>query len=127
MCHDVRMNQSAPRYDHILNQGAEYRFRSIVRDETGALVNLTGYTVSMKARIGFADGAILLDLLSSTSPTFIETTSTGEINISIPASVTANYTPAEYVYTMKAWPTGSADNSDRVLEGVIDVRPQVTT
>lgn len=118
-------NQQAPRYDHVLNQGAEYRLRAIVRDENGDLVDLTGFVCEFRAATEYVGGDLLFDLISTTSPSFIDLTADGIVSVNVPASETANYVPAEYYYTMKLWPNGQSDNSDRVLEGIITVKPEV--
>lgn len=120
-------NQQAPRDDHVLNQGAEYRFRAIVKEGGGDVVDLSSYTCTFKARAERDSGNVLFDLSSLTSPTFITLGESGELNIDIPASTTAGYTPGEYYYDIHLWPTGSPDNKDRVLEGIIEVRAQVVT
>lgn len=120
-------NETAPRFDHVLNAGAEYELRVILKHEDGTPVDLSVYTASFKARLDFDSGTILFDLNSSTSPSFITMDDEGNLNVDIPASTTAAYVSGIYNFTINVWPTANTDNVRRALEGVIEVRPQVET
>ena len=126
MCYDLHMNNgAAKRFDHIINIGEEYELRTLITDD--GVLDLTGYTASFKARAEFDSGTVLFDLLSSTSPTYITMDDAGNLNVDIPASDTSAYTAGSYKFTINIWPTASPDNVRRVLEGEIEVRPQVVT
>lgn len=119
-------NAAAPRYDHVLNAGAEYELRALV-SEDGTPIDLTTYSASFKARADYDEGVVLFDLNSDTSPTYITMDSDGNLNVDLPASLTTAYASGAYKYTINVWPTANVDNVRRVLEGEIEVRPQVDT
>jgi hypothetical protein len=81
--------------------------------------NLTGFTAKSQMRKSYY----------STNPTAqftitIKTPTSGILNISLPSANTANIAAGRYVYDVAI--KDSANTVTRVLEGIVNVLPQVT-
>lgn len=102
-----------------LEQGASFNTSITLDDVSGEAFNLVSYTASSQMRKSYYS--------SNASATFTVTTgndpSLGVITMSLDAANTANIYPGRYVYDVYVT-SGTA--RVRVLEGIINVTPQVT-
>ena len=107
----------------IIDQGATFTSDITVKDNNGNAFNLTGYTAEAKMAKGYA---------STRTRTTITTTisgdpTTGIVALSLtPVQTAALDAPERYVYDVEITQTSSGAVT-RVIEGIITVRPNVTT
>ena len=107
----------------IVDQGASFSSDITVKDANGNAFNLTGYTAEAKLAKGYSSTRTRTTMTSSISsdPT------SGIVSLSLtPAQTTALDAPERYVYDVEITQTASG-NVTRVIEGIITVRPNVTT
>ena len=105
-----------------IDQGASFSSDVTVKDNTGTVFNLTGYTAAAKMALGFASTRTRVAMTTTISdPT------TGVITLSLTADqTTALEAPARYVYDVEI--TNTSDSTvTRVIEGIITTSPNVTT
>lgn len=102
-----------------LEQGASFNTSITLDDVSGEAFNLVNYTASSQMRKSYYS--------SNAAATFVVTTgndpSLGTITMSLSAANTANIYPGRYVYDVYVT---SGESRVRVLEGIINVTPQVT-
>ena len=102
-----------------LEQGASFNTAIALDDVSGAAFNLITYSASSQMRKSYYS--------SNASATFSVTTgenpSLGVITISLDSANTANIYPGRYLYDVYVYNTASRV---RVLEGIVNVTPQVT-
>lgn len=101
-----------------LEQGADFNTTITLDDVSGAPMNLVHYTASSQMRKSYYS--------SNASATFsIETGgSQGTITMSMTSANTANIYAGRYVYDV--YITSAQNIRVRVLEGIVNVLPQVT-
>jgi hypothetical protein len=102
-----------------LEQGATFNTTITLDDVSGAPMNLVGYTAASQMRKSYYS--------SNASATFSITTgdANGTITMNMTSANTANIYPGRYVYDVYITSVG-ANNRVRVLEGIVNVLPQVT-
>jgi hypothetical protein len=101
-----------------LEQGATFTTSITLDDVGGAAFNLYNYTASSQMRKSYYS--------SNVSATFTVSTgnpSQGIVTLSLNSANTANIIPGRYVYDVYI---SNADTRVRVLEGIVNVSPQVT-
>ena len=104
-----------------IDQGATFSSDVTVKDANGNAFDLTGYTAEAKMAKGYN---------STRTRTTITTTvnadpTTGIVTLSLTATETAALdAPARYVYDLEIT---SGATVTRVIEGIINIRPNVTT
>lgn len=102
-----------------LEQGASFNTSITLDDVSGEAFNLVNYTASSQMRKSYYS--------SNAAATFVVSTgndpSLGTITMSIDAANTANIYPGRYVYDVYVT---NNEARVRVLEGIINVTPQVT-
>jgi hypothetical protein len=101
-----------------LEQGADFNTTITLDDVSGAPMNLVGYTAASQMRKSYYS--------SNASASFLITTGGvgGTITMNMTSANTANIYPGRYVYDV--YITSNANNRVRVLEGIVNVLPQVT-
>ena len=107
----------------IIDQGASFSSDITVKDANGNAFNLTGYTAEAKLAKGYSSTRTRTTMTSSiaSDPT------SGVVSLSLtPAQTTALDAPERYVYDVEITQTSSGSVT-RVIEGIITVRPNVTT
>jgi hypothetical protein len=120
---------TAGRYNITIEQGATFALPVTVSDIiSGSTVprDLTGYTARMKIKENVTDDVSVLFLHTSSGEIVIapnQVTDPGELSINLAASVTASLTIERGVYDFELV-TGSV--VERLLEGKVRVRPEVT-
>lgn len=108
-------------YDFAQDCGAKLSFDVTVKDSTGAVVNLTGYTAKMQLRK--TSDSSLVHESSTTNGEIVLTPLTGVVSVSIPGSITKNLT-GSLVYDVKL--THSVNDSFFAVGGTIDFIKTVT-
>ena len=105
-----------------IDQGATFSSAVTVKNSSGDAFNLTGHTVEAKMALGYSSTRTRTTITSSVSNAL-----EGIIQLSLtPTQTAALEAPARYVYDVEI--TLTADGTvTRVIEGIITVRPNVTT
>jgi len=105
-----------------IDQGASFSSDVTVKDANNNAFNLTGYTAAAKMAKGYASTRTRTTITATISgdPT------TGVVTLSMTAADTASLDAERYVYDLEITQT-STGQVTRVIEGIITVRPQVTT
>lgn len=104
-----------------IDQGATFTSDITVKDVNGTVFNLTGYTARAKMAKGYS---------STRTRTTITTTiandpTTGVVTLSLTSTETAGLDSERYVYDLEIVSSGNIVT--RAVEGIITVRPEVTT
>jgi hypothetical protein len=106
----------------LIEQGTSFATTITLDDITGASYNLYNYTASSQIRKSYYS--------ANTSGVFtveIPNPLNGQIVVSMTASNTANIFPGRYVYDVKLTSNTDADDDTvRILEGIVEISPQVT-
>ena len=104
-----------------LEQGADFNTTVTLDDVSGSPINLIPYTATSQMRKSYYS--------SNASGTFITNTQNygdlGILSLSMYANTTANIASGRYLYDVYITQTGGTDRI-RVLEGIVNVMPQVT-
>ena len=107
----------------IIDQGATFSSDITVKDANGNAFNLTGYTAEAKMAKGYASTRTRTTMTT----TIASDPTTGVVALSLtPTETNALDAPERYVYDVEITQT-STGNVTRVIEGIITVRPNVTT
>tara|TARA_B100000085_G_C18089302_1_gene328389 strand:- start:116 stop:454 length:339 start_codon:yes stop_codon:yes gene_type:complete len=104
-----------------IDQGATFSSDVTVKDANGNAFDLTGYTAEAKMAKGYNSTRTRTSITSTINadPT------TGIVTLSLTATATAALdAPARYVYDLEIT---SGATVTRVIEGIINIRPNVTT
>jgi len=104
-----------------IDQGATFSSDVTVKDANGNAFDLTGYTATAKMAKGYSSTRTrtAITCTINADPT------TGIVTLSLTATETAALdAPARYVYDLEIT---SGATVTRVIEGIINVRPNVTT
>jgi hypothetical protein len=102
-----------------LEQGATFNTSITLDDVSGVAFNLVNYTATSQMRKSYysSNAAATFSVSTGTNP------SLGVITMSLTSANTANVYPGRYVYDVYVT---SGTTRVRVLEGIINVTPQVT-
>jgi len=103
-----------------IDQGATFSSDVTVKDANGNAFDLTGYTAAAKLAKGFASTRTRTDFTT----TIAADATSGVVTLSLTATQTAALDAERYVYDLEIT---SGATVTRVIEGIISVRPQVTT
>ena len=104
-----------------IDQGATFTSDITVKDINGNVFDLTGFTAVAKLAKGYSSTRTR----TAITVTFANDRTTGVLTISLTANQTAALDPERYVYDVEI--TSSTGTVTRVLEGIITVRPEVST
>lgn len=101
----------------VIDQGSSFSATINVADASGAVYNLSGYTVAAQMRKNYT---------SSVAVTFSSTHNGngGEITLSLLPVSTASIEPGRYLYDVEA--TSSGGSVMRIVEGIVTVTPGMT-
>ena len=105
-----------------IDQGATFSSDVTVKDSNANAFDLTGYSASAKMAKGYQSTKTRTPITCTISAD----ATTGVITLSLTADETANLEEGRYVYDLEILQTSSSTVT-RVIEGIITVRPQVTT
>ncbi len=103
-----------------IDQGATFSSDVTVKDANGNPFNLTGYTAQAKMAKGFASTRTRINMTTSIATD----ATTGVVTLSLTAAESGALDAERYVYDLEIT---SGAGVTRVIEGLITVRPQVTT
>jgi len=104
-----------------IDQGATFSSDVTVKDSNANPLNLTGYTGQAKMAKGYAS----TKTRTTITLTFAEPRSSGVVTMSLTANQTAALDAERYVYDMEI--VSATGVVTRVIEGIITVRPEVST
>lgn len=103
----------------VIDQGANFSTTITVTDDSGSVVDLSGYT---------AEGQIRKHYTSSTKVdftiSFVSPRSSGQVTLSLSSANTGAMEAGRYVYDVEL--TSAANVISRMVEGIATVTPQVT-
>lgn len=102
-----------------MEQGADFNASITLDDVDGEAFNLVSYTASSQMRKSYfsSNAAATFSVNTGNNPTL------GIVTLSLSAANTANISSGRYVYDVYV---SNANYRIRVLEGIINVSPQVT-
>jgi nucleoside phosphorylase len=112
----------AERYDLYVDSGATYTDVITFRDSAGALVNLTGYTASLKIRPTVESSTVSLSLTQASGLTLGG--AAGTVTITISAAQTTTLAGGNFVYDLKV--TSGGGVATRLVEGDVIVSAEVS-
>tara|TARA_Y100001936_G_scaffold246817_1_gene291471 strand:+ start:19 stop:351 length:333 start_codon:yes stop_codon:yes gene_type:complete len=102
-----------------IDQGATFTSDVTVKDANGNPFDLTGYTARAKLAKGYQSTKTRQDFTTT-----IASATEGKVTLSLTATETTALEDTRYVYDLEIQ---TGDVVTRVIEGIISVRPQVTT
>ena len=102
-----------------IDQGATFTSDVTVKDANGNAFALTGYTARAKLAKGYQSTQTRQDFTTT-----ISNATSGVVTLSLTATQTTALDDTRYVYDLEIV---NGDVVTRVIEGLISVRPQVTT
>lgn len=102
------------------SQGSDTVFTITLQDQNGAVQNLTGYTVRSKYARAHSSATKYSFLAEIKSPA-----TDGKITLTLTDSATDSIKPGNYVFDTEL--VDSTGSVDRVLEGLLEISPSVTT
>ena len=102
-----------------IDQGATFTSDVTVKDANGNAFDLTGYTARAKLAKGYQSTQTRQDFKAT-----ISNATSGVVTLSLTATQTTALDDTRYVYDLEIV---NGDVVTRVIEGLISVRPQVTT
>jgi hypothetical protein len=108
----------AARADIIIDQGTTFSTVVTVTEDTGGVVNLTGYTANAMLRKHHTSTAITKTFTITNGGT------NGQLTLTLDAANTAAIDSGRYVYDVKV--TSGSSVVSRVVEGLVTVNPNVT-
>ena len=104
-----------------IDQGADFSITVNVADVDGTTLNLAGYSAAAQMRKTYESSSA-----SATFTTAISNPTTdGQVTLTMTDTVTTALSPGRYVYDLEILQTSSSTIT-RVIEGIINVRPQVS-
>lgn len=110
---------SAGYQELFLEQGTSFITTITIDDVYGIPYDLTNITAKSQVRKSYYSTSPTADFVIS-----IPVPTNGTITLSLDASVTSNIAAGRYVYDVVI--KNNANNVSRVLEGIVNVLPQVT-
>ena len=105
-----------------IDQGASFSSDVTVKDANGNAFDLTGYSASAKMAKGYSSTRTR----TSITCTIQAPATNGIVTLALTADQTTALDEGRYVYDLEILQTSSSTIT-RVIEGIITVRPQVTT
>lgn len=101
----------------VIDQGTDFTANVELEDNSGSIMDLTGYTVAAQMRKNYT---------SSSAVTFTATHngSGGTIFLNLLNSQTATIEPGRYLYDVEI--TSAGGTKTRVVEGIVTVTPNMT-
>jgi hypothetical protein len=118
-------------YDISTIQGDHLQLNLTLKNQNGALVNLSGYSVRGEVRYSYGYTGVS-GLLLNLNPVIYSGIggsyyASGLVNINIPSYAMANMPVGSFVYDIERYPSGiPTGNSIKLLKGKFIVSPEVT-
>ena len=101
------------------DQGSDFSTTITVRDNAGAVLNLTNYIGAAQIRKHYTSTTA-----TSMNVVFETPRENGQISLKLTRAQTAGLSDGRYVYDVEV--TDSANTRSRLVEGIVTVTPQVT-
>jgi hypothetical protein len=114
---------AAGTYDIAIEQGATWRLVVICKDESGAVINLTGFVARMQVRRRVRSDTILAEL-TDTNGGITVTPLLGKLELFLSDDTTAAFAFTHAVYDLEIESSGG--ETTRVLQGAFTVSLEVT-
>jgi hypothetical protein len=92
---------------------------NLTDDVTNTQINIAGYTITSQLRRSYYSANASANLVCT-----ITDAANGGVTLSLSAANTANLKPGRYLFDVKT--TDSYNITNRILEGIITVTPQIT-
>lgn len=105
--------------DLFVDQGTDFQTNMDLTEDDGTPINVTGYTFQGQIRKSYYS----LNPTANIEIAIVNGVS-GNVQLSMNSAVTANISPARYVYDVVM--TDTANVTIRIIEGIVTVTPQVT-
>ena len=112
----------AERYDLRIDQGSDKTLTLIFKDSNKQLLDLTGYSAYMQARIHPVVSEVALNL-STENGYIVITPLQGKMVIKFPKELTSAIRATKYYYDLEPV---SEDETVRVIEGTLTITQEVT-
>lgn len=107
-------------YDFNITKGSSVSVRLTVKDETNAVLNLSGYSISGFVKEKYSDASSILNM----NPTIpADLAASGIIDINITAANTALLSVNQYVYDVEIY---KDSKTEKIINGYVNVYPEVT-
>jgi len=114
---------AAAKYNFEIEQGTTFTKPLVWKNNTGTVVNLSGYTARMQVRSSITSDVVLLELTTENELILI-TPAQGKITLSIDADTTSRINWTKGVYDLEV--ESSNGIVTRLLRGNITVSKEVT-
>lgn len=101
----------------VIDQGNDFVANIDLSDPTGAVYDLSGYTVAAQMRKNYASS-------SATSFGSSHNSNGGQITLTLSHATTETLDPGRYLYDVEI--TSSGGTKTRVVEGIVTVTPGIT-
>lgn len=101
-----------------LEQGATFSTQVSVKDANGSSLDLTNFTARSQMRKSYYSSNYSSFTVTIPNP------QTGNINMSMSSTNTANLSPGRYVFDLEI--ESNSNDVTRVIEGIVTVLPNVT-
>lgn len=110
------------RYDWDINVGESVSWALIVKDETGAAYNLTGYGAKSQIR-SYPNGDLILELSNTNGRLIVS--DTGRIDVSISPAATSGLQPQQAKYDLFIIQSGYGA-SEKLIHGDVSILSSIT-
>ena len=104
----------------VIDQGNDFATTLTIRDSSGSVLDLTGYTAAAQIRKHYTSTTATNFTMQFESPR-----TDGKLTLKLDRLLTANLESGRYVYDLEILDT-SANTKSRLIEGIATVTPQVT-
>lgn len=111
-------------YNMTIEQGSTFKLSLVYKDSNNAVVDLSGYTARMQVRSTLSSSVKLLEVTTDQVDQLWIVPSAGQVNIKLPASVTALLSPAIAVYDLEIV-SGEGDVT-KIIKGKCKIEGEVT-
>jgi len=103
-------------------QGDNINLNLNLKNESGSVIELDGYSMRGQVRYSYGSTGILLNLNPS-----IVNSQDGKVSINISSLESKNLPIGDHIYDVELYPSGIQDgNSNKILAGKFSVLPEVT-
>jgi hypothetical protein len=110
--------------DQAIKQGATYVKSIVWKDELGTPMDLTGYSAKMQIRSSVSAPKVLAEIATTPGSGITLGGALGTIELAISAALTGAIGEADGVYDLEL--TSGGGIVTRLLEGAVEITPQVT-
>lgn len=113
----------AGQYNFIIQQGSTFALTFTYEDQDEVVIDLTGYTARLKAKVDYSQTSAVIDLTTSNGGITLGGAA-GTIALAMTAAATAALTAPQTLYYDLELILGST--VDRIIQGTIEISPEVT-